>query len=111
MFCFYTTQILNINFLTDIKPRYVRINSNLLSIANALDILTTEEWRRKDQVPFENYQDYLDAIKSLEEDEFLIDMHLNDMLVFHAKQKHYWACHELVKEKKLMLQDKVHVNS
>lgn len=69
-------------------------------------MLAAEEWRRKDSTPFENYQDYLDAIKSLEEDEFLVDMHLNDMLVFHSKQKHYWATTELVKEKKFMLQDK-----
>ncbi|XP_013097732.1 28S rRNA (cytosine-C(5))-methyltransferase [Stomoxys calcitrans] len=90
----------------DIKPRYVRINRNLLGINDALAMLADEQWRKKDHPPFENYDDFLKAIKELEEDEYMMDMHVDDLLIFHPKNKHYWASHQYTAEKRFMLQDK-----
>lgn len=89
------------------KPRYVRVNTNLLSMEEADVMLAKEEWRKKDHPPFENYDDFLKAIQELEEDEYMLDMHVDNLLIFHAKQKQYWARHQFVQEKKFMLQDKV----
>ncbi|CAD6992171.1 unnamed protein product [Ceratitis capitata] len=88
------------------KPRYVRVNTNLLSLADVFQMLEAEKWRKKEMVHSGSYNDFLDSVTKLEEDEYLVDMHLDDLLIFHSKQRHYWACHPYVKEKKLMLQDK-----
>ncbi|XP_061388265.1 28S rRNA (cytosine-C(5))-methyltransferase [Musca vetustissima] len=90
----------------DQKPRYVRINRNLLSIEEAHEFLASEEWRKKEYPPFENYDDFLKAIKELQEDEYMIDMHIDDLLIFHPKQKHYWANHSYARDNYFMLQDK-----
>ncbi|XP_053947483.1 28S rRNA (cytosine-C(5))-methyltransferase isoform X2 [Anastrepha ludens] len=87
-------------------PRYVRVNTNLVSLAEVFEMLAAEEWQRMEQRSFETYNDFISAISTLKEDEYMVDMHLDDLLIFHAKQKHYWACHQYVKDKKLMLQDK-----
>ncbi|XP_017465677.1 PREDICTED: probable 28S rRNA (cytosine-C(5))-methyltransferase [Rhagoletis zephyria] len=89
-----------------LKPRYVRVNTNLVSLAEVFEMLANEQWRRKEKSDFESYNDFLAAIASLGEDEYIEDIHLDDLLIFHSKQKHYWACHQFVKDKKLMLQDK-----
>lgn len=70
-------------------------------------MLYTEEWRKKENLPFDSYDDFLNTIKGLEEDEYMMDMHVDDVLIFHPKNKHYWACHQYTTDKKLMLQDKV----
>lgn len=90
-----------------LKPRYVRVNTNLLSMADVFEMLAAEEWRKKYMANTGSYNDFLEAITKLEEDEYMLDIHLEDLLIFHSKQKHYWACHPYVKDKKLMLQDKV----
>uniref|UniRef100_A0A0A1XSZ3 Putative methyltransferase NSUN5 n=1 Tax=Zeugodacus cucurbitae TaxID=28588 RepID=A0A0A1XSZ3_ZEUCU len=89
-----------------LKPRYVRVNTNLLSMAEVFEMLATEEWRKKELVNSGSYNDFLEALTKLEEDEYMVDLHLEDLLIFHWKQKHYWACHPYVKDKKFMLQDK-----
>ncbi|XP_014088169.1 28S rRNA (cytosine-C(5))-methyltransferase [Bactrocera oleae] len=89
-----------------LKPRYVRVNTNLLNMAEVFEMLAEEEWRKKNVANSGSYNDFLEAITELDEDEYMVDMHLEDLLIFHSKQKHYWACHPYVKEKKLMLQDK-----
>ncbi|XP_005178030.1 28S rRNA (cytosine-C(5))-methyltransferase [Musca domestica] len=90
----------------DKKPRYVRINRNLLSVDEAHEFLASEEWRKKEYTPFENYDDFLKAVQELQEDEYMVDMHVDDLLIFHPKNKHYWANHNYTREKYFMLQDK-----
>ncbi|XP_037949743.1 28S rRNA (cytosine-C(5))-methyltransferase [Teleopsis dalmanni] len=90
----------------DVKPRYVRVNTNLLAVNDAHEMLANEEWVKKEHPTFESYNDYLKAICDLEEAEYLTDMHISNLFVFCGKQKHYWACHDFVRSKKFMLQDK-----
>lgn len=90
-----------------IKPRYVRINTNLLSLEEAHAVLAKEEFRKKDYPPFESYEDFLKAIQNLEEDEYMLDMHVDNLLIFHPKWRHYLACHQYTDQKKFLLQDKV----
>ncbi|KAH8318026.1 hypothetical protein KR074_000763 [Drosophila pseudoananassae] len=88
------------------NPRYVRINTNLYSLSEALEYLASEDWRRKELPADASYADFLAAVKTLEEDEFMTDMHVEGVLVFHHKWFHYWSSHEFVKEKKFILQNK-----
>ncbi|KAI8117554.1 Mitochondrial import inner membrane translocase subunit TIM44, partial [Lucilia cuprina] len=93
-------------FREDLKPRYVRVNTNLLSMEEALTMLAKEEFRKLELPPFENYEDFLKAIQDLKEEEYMLDMHVDNLLIFHPKNKHYLACHQYTKERKFMLQDK-----
>lgn len=65
-----------------------------------------EEWRRKQLAADVTYADFLVAIRALEEDEFLMDIHVEGVLIFHSKWNHYWASHEYVRTKKFILQNK-----
>lgn len=82
----------------------------MLSVDEAHEFLASEEWRKKDYTPFENYDDFLKAVQELQEDEYMVDMHVDDLLIFHPKNKHYWANHNYTREKYFMLQDKVCMN-
>ncbi|XP_022210705.1 28S rRNA (cytosine-C(5))-methyltransferase [Drosophila obscura] len=88
------------------NPRYVRVNTNLLSIAEALEYLASEEWRRKELPAEATYADFLTAIRAMEEDEFMTDLHVEGVLIFHHKWAHYWAGHDFVHSKKFILQNK-----
>lgn len=70
-------------------------------------MLAKEEFRKKDFPPFENYEDFLKSIKELAEEEYMLDMHVDNLLIFNPKNKHYLACHQFTTERKFMLQDKV----
>ncbi|XP_017041041.1 28S rRNA (cytosine-C(5))-methyltransferase [Drosophila ficusphila] len=88
------------------NPRYVRINTNLYSLAEALEYLAREEWRRKELPSDASYPDFLAAVKTLEEDEFITDINVEGVLVFHHKSSRFWVNHELVQSKKFILQNK-----
>ncbi|XP_052836300.1 28S rRNA (cytosine-C(5))-methyltransferase [Drosophila gunungcola] len=90
----------------ELNPRYVRINTNIFSLAEALEYLAGEEWRRKELPADASYPDFLVAVKALEEDEFMTDLHVEGVLIFHSKWAHYWASHDLVRSRKLILQNK-----
>ncbi|KAH8346188.1 hypothetical protein KR067_009918 [Drosophila pandora] len=92
--------------ISEPNPRYVRINSNLFSLSEALEYLASEEWRRKEVPADASYADFLAAVKALEEDEFMTDLHVEGVLIFHHKWANYWATHDFVKEKKFILQNK-----
>ncbi|XP_032579299.1 probable 28S rRNA (cytosine-C(5))-methyltransferase [Drosophila sechellia] len=88
------------------NPRYVRINTNLYSLAEALEYLYSEDWRRKELPADASYADFLTAIKSLEEDEFMTDLHVEGVLIFPPKWSNYWVRHPLVHGKRFILQNK-----
>lgn len=92
----------------DDKPRYVRVNTLLTSMEEVHQMLTGEGFRQiRANELFEKYDDFLNIVKSLEEDQYIKDMHVPDVLIFHSSLKSYWPRHNFVQEKKLMLQDKV----
>ncbi|KAH8307628.1 hypothetical protein KR044_005898 [Drosophila immigrans] len=88
------------------NPRYVRINTNLYSIADALEYLARNEWRRKELNSSISYTEFLASVRTLGEDEFMMDLNVEGVLIFHHKSSHYWACHELVMSKMFILQNK-----
>lgn len=95
---------LNVRFLYfTAKPRYVRINTNKMSRAEALESFVNDGWI---EVKCETYDDFLNAIANLKDEEFVSDFHVNDLFVFPVSSKRYWALSSLAKESKIILQDK-----
>lgn len=84
----------------------MRINTNLFSIAEALEYLASEEWRQKELDANASYSDFMAAVRSLEEDEFLMDLNATGVLIFHHKWRNYWSTHDFVRSKKFILQNK-----
>lgn len=87
------------------KPRYVRINTNKISVKEVTDLLESEGFQKVEKV-FDNYSDFLNSVSALHEKEYLQDMHVNGLLVFSASASKYFARHHWVQDKKLFLQDK-----
>lgn len=94
------------------KPRYVRVNTNLLSRAEALEIFARDGWQEREfAADTQTYDTFLEMVRTLGEREFVSDMHVRNLFVFPAASKRHWARNALVKESKLILQDKVSVKA
>lgn len=87
------------------KPRYVRVNTNVLSRADALEQFRNDGWQEVTE-EFASYDDFLKAVDNLGDESFVSDIHVNDLFVFPPSSKRYWALCALVKESKVILQDK-----
>ncbi|KAJ8946948.1 hypothetical protein NQ314_008749 [Rhamnusium bicolor] len=89
---------------TEIKPRYVRVNTLSLSLNEAVDGFRDEGWNLCKSQDKTNYKEFLNKITSLAEDEFLIDIHIPNLLIFPPKTEFY--NHPAYKNGSLVLQDK-----
>lgn len=54
----------------------------------------------------ETYDEYLNAVANLTNEQFVSDIHVKNLFVFPASSKRYWALNAMTKESKLILQDK-----
>lgn len=88
-----------------LKPRYVRVNTNIFSRADALEQFSNDGWVQISD-EFATYDEFLAAIDKLGDENFVSDIHVNDLFVFPPSSKRYWALCALVKESKVILQDK-----
>lgn len=86
-----------------VKPRFVRINTNIMSRNEALEEFVNDGWI---EVKCENYDDFLDAVANLTDEQFISDIHVNDLFIFPASSKRYWALSKLAKKSNIILQDK-----
>lgn len=87
------------------KPRYVRVNTNVLSRADALEQFRNDGWYEITD-EFATYDDFLKVVDNLGDENFVSDIHVNDLFVFPPSSKRYWALCALVKDSKVILQDK-----
>ncbi|XP_047021364.1 28S rRNA (cytosine-C(5))-methyltransferase [Helicoverpa zea] len=85
------------------RPRYVRINTNLLTTSDAIRAFQDEGYRFI-RCTSGSYNDYLEQIQNLTEYDFTQDYHVKTMFVFSAGTKLHE--HELYLENKIILQDK-----
>lgn len=69
-----------------VKPRYVRVNTNLMSRVEAMEAFITDGWI---EVKCENYDEFLNAIADLKDEEFISDLHVKDLFIFPASSKRY----------------------
>jgi putative methyltransferase len=86
-------------------PRYVRLNTLLLKKAEAMEYFEREGWRLIENT-FETYDDFLEAVKNLDDESFIADFHIKNLFVFPSSSKKHFASNELAAEGKLLLQDK-----
>lgn len=90
------------------KPRYVRVNTNLMSRADALELFVKDGWiERPFAADTQTYDEFLEIVRTLDRWDFVSDMHVKNLFVFPPSSRRFWARNELVRESKLVLQDKV----
>jgi putative methyltransferase len=86
-------------------PRYVRINTLLVSIDETLDAFYNDGWNLLPRC--ESYASHLEIVSSLANDNFIQDFHIPEVLVFPSGTKFHdnpWHLNG-----KLLLQDKVYI--
>lgn len=71
--------------------------------AEALEAFQADGWI---EVKCDTYDEFLNAIDNLTDEQFVSDIHVNDLFVFPASSKRFWALNALSKESKIILQDK-----
>lgn len=74
-----------------------------MSRTEAMESFVNDGWV---EVKCENYDEFLNAVANLTDEQFLSDLHVNDLFIFPASSKRYWALSQLAKESKIILQDK-----
>lgn len=86
-------------------PRFIRINTLKVKPREILEYLSMEEgWR---QLPAAaSYDEYLETVKNLKDEEFIEDFHVPDLYAFPCSSKSHWATHSLVKDCSVVLQHK-----
>lgn len=77
----------------------------MIKKSEAKEYLEREGWRLIENT-FETYEQFLEAVKSLDDESYLADFHIKSLYVFPASSRKYWATNEMVQEGKFLLQDK-----
>lgn len=77
-----------------------------MSRAEAIEEFTKHGWEAVTD-EFQTYDEFLAAVDSLGIAQYLSDIHVQNLFVFPWSSKQYWAKNYLVKESKVVLQDKV----
>lgn len=80
------------------EPRFVRINTNQLSVEDAKRLLAEENWQLVED-KFADYRAFLERVKKLAGMNYMEDFHFPDMLVFPSTAKTFWARARHLKEK------------
>lgn len=73
--------------------------------AEALEYFEREGWKLIENT-FETYDEFLEAVKNLDDESYLSDFHIKNLFVFPPSSKKYFASNELAAEGKFLLQDK-----
>lgn len=84
-------------------PRYARVNALKAEVREVIEILKNEGWILKDKMI--TYEGFLNMVRGLSENEFIVDFHLEYLLVFHSNSDFH--DHELLKTGAILFQDKV----
>lgn len=93
------------NVMVDIaEPRFVRINTNHLSIPEAKSLLAEENWNAVEE-KFDDYRAFLERVRALGQSEYIEDFHFPELLVFSNSAKKYWGGARHMRDK-FILQNK-----
>ncbi|CAG9829845.1 unnamed protein product [Diabrotica balteata] len=88
----------------DNKPRYVRINTLISNLTEAVESFREEGWVLNRFLNKNDYKGFLETVSSLKGREFMIDIHVPNLLVFPPKTEFYQ--HPAYKNGSIILQDK-----
>ena len=75
----------NSNNIKPKNPRYVRINTNKITHKKAMKMLSKDFIQVKYDEENLDYPKFMDLVKNLEENQFLVDLHIENLLIFHPK--------------------------
>ncbi|XP_018346921.1 PREDICTED: probable 28S rRNA (cytosine-C(5))-methyltransferase, partial [Trachymyrmex septentrionalis] len=84
------------------KPRYVRVNTLLLSVEEAISFFQQDGWQLLPKST--TYSSYLQSLSQLSKPYFIQDLHISEMLVFPPST--IFHHHSGYRDGKLLLQDK-----
>uniref|UniRef100_A0A182JWT8 SAM-dependent MTase RsmB/NOP-type domain-containing protein n=1 Tax=Anopheles christyi TaxID=43041 RepID=A0A182JWT8_9DIPT len=93
-----------LSFSLTTEPRFVRINTNVLKLEEAKQLLAQEQKVLVEE-SFTNYREFIERAKDLGGPEYMQDFHFPDMLVFPNSAKYFWSKAEHLKSK-FFLQNK-----
>ncbi|KAK4875878.1 hypothetical protein RN001_012300 [Aquatica leii] len=85
------------------KPRYVRVNTLAVSLEEAVSGFCNEGWELV-QSSGETYNDFISQVSALQHNQFMVDVHIQELFIFPPKTEFY--SHEAYKCKSIVLQDK-----
>lgn len=77
----------------------------MIKRSEAKEYLEREGWKLVEN-SFETYDQFLEAVKSLDDESYMADFHIKNLYVFPSSSRKYWATSEMVQEGKFLLQDK-----
>ena len=86
-------------------PRYVRVNTLVSSTEKVCTKLIADGWKQVKSKKKTGYEGFIERVRSLSENEFMMDFHLDFLLVFPSSAQFH--NHELLKSGSILLQDKV----
>lgn len=87
------------------KPRYIRVNTLINSVNEALELFQEEGWVLLSSDNQKIYTCFLEQVSSLDQHFFLRDIHIPDILIFPCGTEFY--SHPGYKKGAIILQDKV----
>lgn len=87
------------------KPRYVRVNTLLLSVEEAISFFQKEGWQLLPRST--TYSSYLQSLSQLSEPYFIQDIHITEVLAFPSLTSFHE--HAGYQNGELILQDKVKI--
>lgn len=94
-------------FLGPLKPRYVRVNTLSITTDEAIQNFQDEDWVLTKFLDKNDYDGFLQKISSLEESEFMVDIHIPNLLIFPPKTEFH--NHPAYNKGSILLQDKVNI--
>lgn len=91
--------------LGPVRPRYVRVNTLFLTTSEATQNFEDEGWVLSNFPDKNDYDGFIQKISNLDESEFIIDIHIPDLLIFPPKTEFHK--HNAYIKGSILLQDKV----
>lgn len=72
----------------------------------AKEYLEREGWKKIEKDSFETYDEFIEAVKNLDDESYMADFNIKNLFIFPPSSKKYWASNEFATEGKFLLQDK-----
>ncbi|PSN34151.1 hypothetical protein C0J52_10046 [Blattella germanica] len=85
-------------------PRWVRVNTLMISVAEALECFENEGWQLVPSEAINDYRAFLEKVSRLAKGQFMVDFHIKALLAFPSKTEFF--SHELYLNGSIVLQDK-----
>ncbi|XP_046437723.1 28S rRNA (cytosine-C(5))-methyltransferase-like [Daphnia pulex] len=85
-------------------PRYVRVNTLVSTTEKVCTKLIAEGWKQVKSKKKTGYEGFIERVKSLSENEFIMDFHLDFLLVFPSSAQFH--NHDFLRNGSILLQDK-----